>query len=166
MPLDPERNWNTKTVLMGLRRVALGDHKVHFVGNSVEREQDLAVTRLLSEDRIPLPLSGSGETLHRTVIEIGSATATAASLRERIAPADCALAAIYAIATRHGLDPLFPGQLREELKAPIALPTVDASDLANLTGLPFCAIDGTDPHDLVRAQCVCMRQDLKRRTQR
>ena len=72
-------------------------------------------------------------------------------VRERVATSGSALAAVYALAVRHGLNPVFPPRVMADADALRARPGIDDSLLADLTGLPFCTIDGPATRDLDQA---------------
>ena len=72
-------------------------------------------------------------------------------VRERLATSGSALAAVYALAVRHGLNPVFPSRVMADADALRARPGIDDPLLADLTGLPFCTIDGPATRDLDQA---------------
>jgi ribonuclease R len=72
-------------------------------------------------------------------------------VRERLATSGSALAAVYALAVRHGLNPVFPPRVMADADALRARPGIDDPLLADLTGLPFCTIDGPATRDLDQA---------------
>ena len=76
---------------------------------------------------------------------------TGARVRDRLATSGSALAAVYALAVRHGLNPVFPPRVMADADALRARPGIDDPLLADLTDLPFCTIDGPATRDLDQA---------------
>jgi ribonuclease R len=74
-----------------------------------------------------------------------------ARVRERLATSGSALAAVYALAVCHGLNPVFPPRVMADADALRARPGIDDPLLADLTELPFCTIDGPTTRDLDQA---------------
>ncbi|MEQ9322465.1 MAG: RNB domain-containing ribonuclease [Polyangiaceae bacterium] len=62
-----------------------------------------------------------------------------------------ALAAMYAVAGEHGLDPTFPVEVEDEVEKLKANPGIDDPSLEDLTHLPFVTIDGPGTRDLDQA---------------
>jgi ribonuclease R len=69
----------------------------------------------------------------------------------RVARASTALASIWEIAARHGLDPVFPPEVEEEARRLEEQPGLDDPALVDLTHLPFCTIDDAGARDLDQA---------------
>ena len=82
---------------------------------------------------------------------LAEADLTGARVRDRLATSGSALAAVYALAVRHGLNPVFPPRVMADADALRARPGIDDPLLADLTGLPFCTINGPTTRDLDQA---------------
>lgn len=70
-----------------------------------------------------------------------------------------ALADVYRIAGRFGLDPLHPPATEAEAAAEVAAPGFDDPALTDLEHLPFCTIDNADSRDLDQALCIVAEGD-------
>jgi ribonuclease R len=81
----------------------------------------------------------------------------AARVQERLAAGGTALARVYGLAVSHGLDPLFPERVMADARALLEAPGIDDHGLADLTGLPFCTIDGPGTRDLDQALHVAVQ---------
>ncbi|HYN76596.1 MAG TPA: RNB domain-containing ribonuclease, partial [Lamprocystis sp. (in: g-proteobacteria)] len=103
----------------------------------------------------PTPASQSplaeGEEVGEGDYVLAEADLKGARVRDRLATSGSALAAVYALAVRHGLNPVFPPRVMADAEALRACPAIDDPLLADLTGLPFCTIDGPTTRDLDQA---------------
>ena len=130
------------------------DSRSTFVGEIVASGHTLAVAHLLASDQTLLRLAARDDALGAGAIVLARTGDNAAEVERVLAPAGSALAAVYQVAAAHGLDPLFPSAIGDELAALVAEPGIEARDLKDLTALPFCTIDSAQTRDLDQALCI------------
>ncbi len=82
---------------------------------------------------------------------IAAPEAGGARVVQRLADGGSMLARMYAIAVGHGLDPLFPAGVSEEVESLLRESGIQEPSLTDLTSLPFCTIDGPSTRDLDQA---------------
>lgn len=131
--------------------VASNNDVKEFIGELTLQGGALRVRQLLDRKAPPIPLQCDIESLRPGDLILARGTGAGSTVSQVLAPAGSALASIYGIAADHGLDPIFPRPVAEELKELVANPRIDAEELEDLTGLPFCTIDGADTRDLDQA---------------
>ena len=73
------------------------------------------------------------------------------NVEETLAEAGSALAGLYAIAAKHGLDPVFPDAVVEQVEALVASPGLDDPELRDERERPYVSIDGATSRDLDQA---------------
>ncbi|HJL10264.1 MAG TPA: RNB domain-containing ribonuclease [Polyangiaceae bacterium LLY-WYZ-15_(1-7)] len=100
---------------------------------------------LLDPDASPRPVDGPAPPAGAVVLLEG------ARVLETLAPPGSAKAALYALAARRGLDPVFPAAVRAEVAALERDPSIDDPALVDRTDLPFVTIDGATSRDLDQA---------------
>ena len=99
-------------------------------------------------NRLPL---AAGESAGEGDYLLAVAGGDGARVDTRLAEGGSALARIYALAVRHGLDPVFPARVMDDALALLESPGIDDPELADLTALPFCTVDGPATRDLDQA---------------
>jgi len=82
-----------------------------------------------------------------------------APFRRRLARSGTPRAAMYAIAARHGLRPVYSEAVMREVQRHCAAPGVDAADLEDLEAVPFVTIDGPSTRDLDQAAFIARDGD-------
>ncbi len=85
--------------------------------------------------------------------------ATEAPFRDRLARVGTPRAAMYAIAGRHRLRPIYGAAVMREVDHHCADPGVDAPDLEDLEEVPFVTIDGPSTRDLDQAAFIARDGD-------
>ncbi|AUB85134.1 ribonuclease catalytic domain-containing protein [Candidatus Thiodictyon syntrophicum] len=122
-----------------------------FLGLGIRVQGHLVLERCFG----PTPASQSplaaGEEVGEGDYVLAETDPRGAWVRERVATSGSALAVVYALAVRHGLNPVFPPRVMADADALRARPGIDDPQLADLTGLPFCTIDGPATRDLDQA---------------
>lgn len=122
-----------------------------FIGRVVRQQGALALERCFDPAqaaRAPLAVGEAVREGDYVLAEVGPAGGL---VLEHLAVGGSALAAIYALAVRHGLNPVFPPRVMAEARSLLASPGTGDPALADLTALPFCTIDGAGTRDLDQA---------------
>lgn len=118
-------------------------HSKHFIG----LQEGTRAVDLFPGTGEPSSIA-SAEHPKGSVVEVRNGNVTL------VAEADSAEAALYAIAAKRGLDPIFPLAVEEEVRALVATPGIDDPALVNRTDWPFVTIDGEHSMDLDQAVYV------------
>lgn len=109
--------------------------------------------RVLGGSGPPRPLLGEAP-LGAVMVATGEEGEPLNLLEEELAPAGSALAALYAVAERFGLSPMFPAEVRQEVQAWVDHPGIDDPELEDWTHRPFVTIDNEDSRDLDQAMYI------------
>ncbi len=120
--------------------------RASFVGRAVDGG---GILDLFAGDGPPVPLADgdlSPGDFAEVCVEGGLARPV-----QVLARADTGLARLYAIAARHGVDPIFPPEVMAETAALLEAPGLDDPALDDLRSLPFCSIDGPGTRDIDQA---------------
>ncbi|MBW2256564.1 MAG: RNB domain-containing ribonuclease, partial [Deltaproteobacteria bacterium] len=119
-------------------------HRDVFVGKVVDEH---SVSDPFTDDDPTIPLAAPMPNGTWVSVEVREGVGHARLLAEP----RTALAAMYAIAARHRLDPTYPPAALEEAAAWEADPGIDDPSLVDLTHLPFISIDEETSKDLDQA---------------
>ena len=122
-----------------------------FLGLGIRAEGRLLLERCFEPTPSNRSTLAEGERVGEGDYVLAEADSGGARVRERLAAAGNALAAVYALAVRHGLNPVFPLRIMADADALRAHPGIDDPQLTDLTALPFCTIDGPQTRDLDQA---------------
>lgn len=95
-----------------------------------------------------------GESLAPSDYAEGSIVEVVATEQALLAASDSAEAALYELAAKHGLDPVFPVAVDAQVAEMLKQTGIDDQALLDLTKAPFVTIDGADSMDLDQAVFV------------
>ncbi len=116
----------------------------HFVG----RVEGGAVADLFSDARVPAGTTDKGAFSEGDIVEAQG------DHQSRLAPSGSAEAALYGIAGKHRMNPVFPDAVEDEVARLEESPGLDDPALEDLEHLPFVTIDGASSRDLDQAAYV------------
>ncbi len=130
-------------------------NKHELVGELSSHRGQPAVRDLFAPDAEPVALAG-GQPKEIREAPSGSIVrvrreADGWRAREVLAKRRSALAKMYHLAGAHGLDPVFPPRVEEEVERLLAAPGIDDPTLEDVSHLPFVTIDGEGTRDLDQA---------------
>lgn len=133
-------------------------HKPELVGELLRQGDTLFVRDLFVADAPPTPLAGGqpkeiAGAPDGTIVRV-KREADGWRAREVLAPKKSARSKMFRLAAAHGLDPVFPAAVDDEVAALLASPGIDDPQLEDLSALPFVTIDGPGTRDLDQAMFI------------
>ncbi len=136
-----------------------GQQAQRFLGKLVEHQGELAVRNMLRPDARPILLAGASNLQPGTVVTAqmssGAEGGKLASIEgSPLADPKSNIAQMYQLAAEHGLSPIFPKAVMDEVAEIKKNPGIDDPKLTDLTHLPFITIDNEDSKDLDQAMHI------------